>query len=82
MFRFTAPQSAIAEMVHITGDPIEDVTAAMTVNLWWAVCNVQLADWARAVEYAAYDRKCSVLGLLRWPLHQLMFDVCYTACGL
>jgi hypothetical protein len=82
MLKLTAPQARIDEMVEITGDPVRDITEHMTVDLLWAVRNVSLTDWGRAVQYAAYDRKSSVLGLLGWPIHELAFDVVFHACTL
>ena len=82
MLKLTAPQARINEMVQVTGDPVEDITKHMTVDVLWALCNVSLGDWGRAIQYAAYDRKSSVLGLLGWPIHELAYDVAFHACTL
>lgn len=82
MLKLTASQTRIAAMIEITGDPVEDVTDTLTVDVAWALRNVSLADWGRAIQYAAYDRKSGILGLLGWPIHDLAFDVVFHACTL
>lgn len=83
MTLFITPSAdRINDMVEITGDPETEIRQHLAVDVIWALANVSVSDWIRAIDYAAYDRKCSIAGLMFWPVRDLAFDIFYNAATL
>ena len=79
MIKLAPSPDRVATMVAITGDPVDEIIDSLTLDVGWALANLSLGEWWHAVESAAYERKANPIGLLRWPLREVLYDVCFHA---